>query len=268
MSIGPLQIVVVGFDTDKNFRGQILEELNKVCGRNLIKPIDLLFLHKDDSGQLNLMTSTDSYVEPGDFSQYGAAIASLLGLGESSEASTIETNGASIGVMGISPEQIQQIARDIQPGTAVGVLLFEHVWAADLAMAIRDAEGHLLAQGILTPDAMLVAGQELMAIAEAEAVIEATEAIKNAAMLEAIAFTDELQVIQQAEKRAAVSAVSAETLRLLIAEGLIDNTEVEPAIKTLIQGGLMDVDVVEQALQDADAVAAELEEAMAVIPET
>jgi len=260
-------MIVVGFDNDKNFRGQILEELEAVQGRNVIKPIDLLFLHKDDAGQLSLMTDTDSYVEPGDLSEYGTAIATLLGLGESN-SSAVEMNGASAGVMGISPDQIQQIAQDLKPGTAVAMMLFEHVWAAGLAMAIRDAGGHLLAQGILTRDAVLVAGQELAAIAEAEAVIEATEAIKAAAMLEAIAFTSELEEMQQAEKRAAISAVTAEALRLLMAEGLIDNTEVEPAILTLIQGGLLDVEVVERALTVADAIATELEAAMAAVPET
>ncbi len=50
--------------------------------------------------------------------------------------------------------------------------MFEHTWAIPLRDAIRRAGGVPLAQGFLTPEALIMVGEELRAIAEAERTIE------------------------------------------------------------------------------------------------
>ena len=57
--------------------------------------------------------------------------------------------------------------------------------------AIRGAGGELIAQGFLTPEAALMVGQEVVAIAEAEATVELAAAISGAAMLDAAAAVAE-----------------------------------------------------------------------------
>ncbi|MEZ4715291.1 MAG: hypothetical protein R2851_04280 [Caldilineaceae bacterium] len=82
---------------------------------------------------------------------------------------------------------IAAIAADLEPGTAVGMLLFEHVWAAKFKYAMRSTGGVPIAQGFLTPEALFMVGKEVQAIVEAEAVIEIADAVKGAAMLDALA---------------------------------------------------------------------------------
>ena len=143
------------------------------------------------------------------------------------------------------------------PDTALALVLFEHRWAGGLAESIREAGGHLLAQGILTREAVLVVGSELAAIAEAEAVIATTEAIKGAAVLDALAFTE---AAEEAEALMAdelvTSSIAAETLRTLMAVGVVDDTEIETAITSLIEAGVLSPDLVANALDQADAAIA------------
>ena len=50
MTVGPIQVIVFGFDRIDQFRGQIVEELGKLRGRGLIRLIDLFLAVKDASG--------------------------------------------------------------------------------------------------------------------------------------------------------------------------------------------------------------------------
>jgi hypothetical protein len=154
---------------------------------------------------------------------------------------------------------------------------------------VREANGHLLAQGILTRDAMMVIGQELETMAEAEAAIELAEAVKGAALLDALIYAAEVEEEIDAELEAeyeegraeiqaeldaemeaeleaaeeptpedeallnmAMTAVAAETLRTLILAGLIDDNEVTPALDALLSVGLLDAEILESAFAAAE----------------
>ena len=55
-SYGPLQILLVGFETTERFRGEIARELLDLRGRGMIRVIDARFLHRAPDGQV---TETD-----------------------------------------------------------------------------------------------------------------------------------------------------------------------------------------------------------------
>ena len=73
----------------------------------------------------------------------------------------------------------RQVVEEPEPGKAFGVLMFEHTWAIPLRDAIRRAGGVPLAQGFLTPEALVMVGEELQAIAEAERTIEVAQIVQS-----------------------------------------------------------------------------------------
>ncbi|WP_204141200.1 hypothetical protein [Halomicronema sp. CCY15110] len=259
MNIGPLQLAAIAFD-NPTFKGEILAELDAVRGRGVIRLIDLLFIYRDATGDVTVMTDTD--VEAADLADYGEVLSPLLGLGDSRAA---EMNGTSVDHgYGLSLDEIRGVVAQMPPDSALALVLFEHRWAGGLAAAVREAGGQLLAQGILTREAVLMVGSELAAIAEAEQVIATTEALKGAAVLDALAFTEaaaEAEALMADEL--ATSAMAAETLRTLIAAGVVDDTEIETAILALVAGGLLAPDLVADALDQADSIMAAIEETIA-----
>ncbi len=50
MEIGPVQAVVLGFPPDAKFTGAVMEELDRLQGRGVIRVLDLLFVHKGEDG--------------------------------------------------------------------------------------------------------------------------------------------------------------------------------------------------------------------------
>ena len=71
-----------------------------------------------------------------------------------------------------------------------------------------------LAQGFLTPEALVLVGAEVRAVVEAEATIALADAVKGAAVLDALAVVEEAEAVKQ--------AAAAEAARALIAAGLIE----------------------------------------------
>ena len=71
---------------------------------------------------------------------------------------------------GITEEDIDDIAEAIPAGSAAGIFIIEHLWAKSLKQALRDAGGVLMSQGMLSPELLIMVGEEL-----SEAVMAAEE---------------------------------------------------------------------------------------------
>ena len=50
--IGPLQILLIGFDTTERFRGDIAREIGFLRGRGLLRVIDARLVHRGEDGKL------------------------------------------------------------------------------------------------------------------------------------------------------------------------------------------------------------------------
>jgi uncharacterized membrane protein len=50
MAIGPVQMLVVGFD-EPEFKGEVLEELKRLKNEDIIRLIDLAVVRKDDEAK-------------------------------------------------------------------------------------------------------------------------------------------------------------------------------------------------------------------------
>jgi hypothetical protein len=253
--IGPLQLLVVGFGPDAEFEGLVLDELERLTARGLIRVIDLRFVTKDDDGEL--LAIELSGVDEDEAAEFGAVIDRLIGLAEGTDAVDDESTSPEGTVdrsYGIGAEQLQELAADMEPGDSVAMLLFEHTWASELKAAIRITGGFPIAQGFLTPEAALMVGAEVQAIAEAEAAIELADAISGAAMLDAIA------TVAAAEDIKATAAVEA--VQALMVAGLIIDAAADEALAALIEAELIAETAVGAA---AEIVAADQQESAEAI---
>jgi uncharacterized membrane protein len=238
MTIGPIQLVVLGFEEPDRLQGRILAELEEIRGRDVVRLLDLLFVARDEAGGLAVLEL------PGeDWAGHGALLGALLGLDAAGDGQAPDDTVPEGTEAGLTSEEVRRVAATLEPGTAAALLLVEHRWAARLAAAVRDAGGRLVAQGFLTPDARVVLGEELAAAAEAEAALEVAEAVRGAALVEALRDLDEV-----------------ETVRALVAAGVLEDTAALEGVEALVAAGLIDPAVV-QAAADAEPTATDAREA-------
>src|SRR4051794_41290177 len=50
--VGPVQLLILGFDTAENFRGEVARELLVLRGRGMIRVLDARLLHRTPDGEL------------------------------------------------------------------------------------------------------------------------------------------------------------------------------------------------------------------------
>ncbi len=127
--------------------------------------------------------------------------------------------------------------------------MFEHTWAIPLRDAIRRAGGVPLAQGFLTQEALLMVGEELQAIADAEQTIEVAQIIKSAAILDTLATLQEAEAIK--------TAIAADVVRTLAVANLIEEAAVSEAIEALAAADLLEEKYLAAAAREDDQEAAE-----------
>ncbi len=165
---GPMQLLVIGFP-NPDFHGQIRRALGSVMEEGIIRLIDLRFVYKDADGKVNAMEATQLSDEERE--RFGAAVGALIGLGAGGAEGG--RKGAETGSMaaaqhtfGMTEEDVQRITDAIPNDSAAAVFLIEHLWAKDLKQALRDANGYLVAQGMVTPEALVMIGDALREAAE------------------------------------------------------------------------------------------------------
>jgi hypothetical protein len=119
MTTGPVEYIIVGFPGNK-FTGQIAPELVALVESGTIRILDLIFIGKDADG----------------------SVATL----EIDELSSVEGFSALDGDVGglISPDDIEFAAQSLEPNSSAALLIWEDVWAAPFAEAVRRSGGVLL----------------------------------------------------------------------------------------------------------------------------
>jgi uncharacterized membrane protein len=160
---GPMQLLVIVFD-NPSFHGQIRQELESVMEKGMIRLIDLLFVWKNENGDITSMEASQLNEE--EKMRFGAVVGGLMGYGAGGEEGARE--GMEAGILaavednyGITEEDIMEIKEDIPEGTAAAILIIEHLWAKKLKQSISDAGGRIASQGMLTPELLIAVGEEL-----------------------------------------------------------------------------------------------------------
>jgi hypothetical protein len=131
-SLGPIDFVVVEFPANEsNFTGEMIEELLKLVEAGLIRMVDVLILVKDADGVVDALELSD--VED-------------LGPLEALEAELAEL---------LAAEDVAKLAEAMDPGSTAGVLIWENLWAAPFASAVRHSGGQLIADGRIPIQAII-----------------------------------------------------------------------------------------------------------------
>lgn len=156
MSIGPVQILVIGFD-DPKFTGEILEELNRLKENDVIRLVDLLVVHKDEAGNIERLQHSD--LSDDERAEFGATVGALIGFGAAGEEGAEE--GAMLGAAAAEEDSTLDswyVEDAIPPGTAAAIALIEHRWALPLREKIRAANGFHLADAWIHPADLVAIG--------------------------------------------------------------------------------------------------------------
>ena len=121
--MGPIDYIVVEWP-GRQPNGEVAPQLVDLVDRGLIRILDLVFIAKDEEGNVA-----------------GLEISELAG--EVAELSVFE--GASSGL--ISDEDVDEAGGVLEPGTSAALLVFENAWAAPFVSAVRRSGGELIASG-------------------------------------------------------------------------------------------------------------------------
>jgi uncharacterized membrane protein len=245
-----MQLVVIGFAPDAQFRGDIIRELTALRGRGVVRLIDAMFIRKDADGKINAAVH-ESDLTLHERELLGAIVGGILGLaagGDSeSEAlgATLAAQSIAEGAFGLGIADLQRIKDQLPAGSAALLLLIEHQWALELKGAVRNAGGVPIVQGFLTPEALFMVGEELQVVAQAKRTIALAETAQAVAILSTLAVVEAADEIQQ--------AAVAETARVLIAAGLIEEAATQDVINTLVAADLIKQEALAEARATVEA---------------
>jgi Family of unknown function (DUF6325) len=132
--MGPIDYMVVEFPGSR-MTGEGLPLLVDLVDKGIIRILDLVFVKKELDGSVN-----------------GIAITDLDGDGKLDLA---VFEGASSGLLDDS--DIADAGGVLEPGSSAGILVYENVWAAPFASALRRAGAQLVANGRIPVQALLAA---------------------------------------------------------------------------------------------------------------
>ena len=153
MAIGPVQLIVLGFDHPK-FHGEIIAELERLRESDTVRVIDALAVYKDAEGELEVEhlsnLSQDEAIE------LGSKVGALIGLGIDGEEGFAAgaAAGAAAGEDGVevfSEEDAWDVVEEIPNDSAAALVLIEHHWAIPLRDAIARAGGFRISDGFISP---------------------------------------------------------------------------------------------------------------------
>ena len=153
MAIGPVQLIVIGFN-HPDFHGEIIAELERLHDEDTVRVIDALAVHKDADGEIEVVhlsnLSKDEAIE------LGSKVGALVGLGiegeeGAEEGAELGAEAAAEGIEVFSDEQAWDVLEEIPNDSAAALVLLEHHWAVPLRDAIARAGGFRISDGFISP---------------------------------------------------------------------------------------------------------------------
>ncbi len=141
--LGPVDYLIVEFPAgQQNFTGEGADELLKLHDAGIIRLMDLVIMIKAEDGSVDAMELSD-VPDLGDFTRIEAELAETL-----------------------AADDVIELASVMEPGSVAAAIVYENLWAAPFASALRRAGARLVADGRIPT-------QDLIAAVEADAALEA-----------------------------------------------------------------------------------------------
>ena len=155
MAVGPVQLVVLGFE-HPDFHGEIIAELERLRESDTIRVIDSLAVYKDAEGDLEVEHLSN--LTKDEAIELGSTIGALIGLGIEGEegleagAAAGAKAAAEAGVHPISDnDDVWDVLEEIPNDSAAALILIEHQWAVPLRDAVLRAGGFRISDGFISP---------------------------------------------------------------------------------------------------------------------
>lgn len=140
MATGPVEYILIAFPGNR-FNGQIVPALQELVDKELIHIIDLLFVKKDAEG--NLLVAELSTIDAEESAPFDALDGDIDGL--------------------LSMADIELAAAELPNNCSAGLLVWENLWAARFAEAVRAANGQVIANERIPHAIVEAARQALLA---------------------------------------------------------------------------------------------------------
>lgn len=138
MTYGPIDFIALEFEGNK-FKGDILSSLMELVDDDIIRVIDLVVILKDNSGE----------VIAREFEQLDSHLLAVF--------DPLEVKVAGL----ITAGDVEMMADQLANNTTAALLLIENLWAVKFKEAVLEADGRLLMQERIQPEAILDALVEM-----------------------------------------------------------------------------------------------------------
>lgn len=127
---GPIDYIVVSFSGNK-FEGNIIKALEEASNNGTIDVLALALLSKDEEGNVTTLDTVN--------------------LGEEFVIEFSKIIKADDNI--VTQDDIDEVGEMLENNTSAGLLVVEQLWAKPLKQAIQEANGTLIAEGRIHPDA-------------------------------------------------------------------------------------------------------------------
>jgi Family of unknown function (DUF6325) len=138
--IGPVEYMIVAFPGNR-FRGEIAPALADLVDAGTIRVIDIAFVGKDADGEVAAFELMD--LDPD--------------VREGLERLGVEVSGL------FNEDDLMAAAEELEPNSSAALLVWEDVWAREVAQAMRDAGGVLFDFGRLPHEVVQAAREYALA---------------------------------------------------------------------------------------------------------
>jgi hypothetical protein len=125
VKMGPLEFVIIRFPKNQ-FTGQMLDEVNSLSAKGILRIIDLALVTKNESGEVQLR-------------EFEASEMNLVDLDDN------ETRW-------FTQDDLDEISDELPNDSSAAMLLFEHAWAARLGGLVRDVGGTVVVDSRISSD--------------------------------------------------------------------------------------------------------------------
>lgn len=123
MSLGPIEIIVIGFP-ESNFNGRIVPEVQKLIDRGIVNVVDGVLIQKDADDNVSITEFEQDEIEPA-LAEFKALLGDVV-------------------YDLVSAEDVEHFAVAMPAGSSAAVLAFEHAWAKPFRDAVRESGGETI----------------------------------------------------------------------------------------------------------------------------
>ena len=231
---GSVDVLAFGFDRQDPLPTELARHLERLRGRGILRVLDVLFVSKDSHGKfrahrpdadlsaVSVIPSTLWHLLVDDSPESGVVADGLIGQLTSWE-------------VGLDLDWIERLELLIAPGTSALLMLVEAKWANDLLDVVVRSGGFPIVFGCLERETMLVVGPDLAATAAAARAAERSAARRGVEMLDALAAAQP------------ASTDPTRVIAALLDARLIDECEVDAAVRALVAKGLLPPQLLDRA---------------------